>query len=73
MDADKAPPFPDKIKQTLPQFKIVKQDTRRVIEANRIELLESCRSEHLDILADCRLIGPGPEAHAFNGIVSIGN
>jgi hypothetical protein len=59
----------DEVQQRLPQFGILEQNAQRVVEADRIELCECRRTEHLDVVAEHHLKGTAGLPHLFDRVV----
>ena len=60
----------DKAEQGSPQLRVVEQDPERVVEADGVELLDVRRPEHLDIVAEDRLVGARHFSHLLDGVIT---
>ena len=70
VNADESFAALDKAEQRRPQLRIVEQHPERVVEADGVELFDVRRPEHLDVVAEDRLIGARHLAHLLDGVVA---
>ena len=60
----------DEAEQGRPQLRVVEQDPECVVEADGVELPEVRRPEHLDVVAEDRLVGARHFSHLLDGVIT---